>query len=403
MDENLNDKTHRDSEIPVNEVWTDPESLNEGNQLKLPPKRPKKSNDNPANRSVGLRIDPASQPTIADDACEEAGLEVSVISPEVVRLNPETPSVERVPRQYTFHQRQDDEETHRQTAGETTEWGHSKKISRQSILWMVGCGLAVALVVVGALILLPRINRSKAVDSRPGQMGLTIVNDPGDSAKPISDMLGLQNDAERLYQTWLTATSKEEIASLIRDSKNVLPLIADNALPRLSANEALREYGMTWDSFERDGLIFGMLVGLLKNHTPFVAYFVMEDDVLKMDWKATTAYSSAGFSTLAQGKGDASEVRGWIIPSDYYTLAYPETHYQSFQLLSRDQSEFLWIYTPLSNSIHRQLSIEFGGGFILDGSLTPKKFTLKLKRESEQSLPNQWTLVELLHKNWISP
>jgi hypothetical protein len=49
------------------------------------------------------------------------------------------------------------------------------------------------------------------------------------------------------------------------------------------------------------------------------------------------------------------------------------------------------------------LSGEFEGGAILSGTPLPKKFTLRLKAGSDDALPNQWTIVELLHKDWIAP
>jgi hypothetical protein len=319
-----------------------------------------------------------------------------------VRLAPEIPSVERVPRQFTFHQRSADGTSHRQVP-ETSEWGRSRKASRRSILWIAGCGLAVSSVVVGAMMMLPRINRSNAMDLRPGQTELVIAEDTRDAAKPITGMLARQHEAQRVYLTWLTATSKDDISHLIRNPEEVLPRMPEGALPGLAPGQSLPDRGVTWNAFERDGLVFGMLEGELPDHTPFGAYFVTVDGELRMDWEATAAHGSADFAMLAQREGDASEIRGWIKPSNFYTLAYPETKYQSYQLLSPDHASSLWVYAPLGEPAQLLLSGEYEGGAILSGTPQPKKFTLRLEAGAEDALPNQWTIVELLHKDWIAP
>jgi hypothetical protein len=406
MDAELNDYDGLVPDITADDVWADPEFMPDGGQWTLPPKREKSVNGksaNPGGQEDGLRIGAGLQAANTPAEGTQTRLQVAVISGEVVRLDPEIPSVERVPRQFTFHQRPADGGKIRESSGETSEWGRSRKLTPRTVMWIAGCGLAVSSVVVGAMMMLPRINRSNAMELRPGQTELVIAEDTRDAAKPITEMLARQDEAERIYQTWLTATSKDQISDLIRNPEDVLPRIAGDALPGLATDDALPDRGMTWNAFERGGLVFGMLEGALPDHTTFSAYFVIEDGMLRMDWEATIAHGSADFASLARREGDASEIRGWVKPSDFYTLAFPEARYQSYQLLSPDQHASLWVYAPLNDPAHRQLSGEFEGGGILSGTPQPKKFTLRLDAGPEEALPNQWTIVELLHKDWIAP
>jgi hypothetical protein len=406
MDAELNDNDYRFPDVTVDDVWADPECLHDGGQWTLPPKRPGSLNGKPASPGGpegGLRIGSGLQASITTPENGQPGLEVAVISGDVVRLAPEIPSVERVPRQFTFHQRPAVDGKLRQSTGETTEWGRSRKATPRSVLWIAGCCLAVSSVVVGAMMMLPKINRSNAMELRPGHTELVIAEDTRDAAKPITEMLARQNEAESLYHTWLTATSKDDISHLIRNPEAVLPRIPGDALPGLSPDAAAPGRGALWNAFERNGLVFGMLEGALPDHTAFAAYFVIVDGALRLDWEATTAYGSADFATLARREGDASGIRGWVKPSDFYTLAFPEARYQSYQLLSPDQSASLWVYAPLGDPVHHLLSGEFEGGGILSGTPQPKKFTLRLEAGSEDALPNQWSIVELLHKDWIAP
>jgi hypothetical protein len=406
MDAELNDNDYQVPDITADDVWSDPECLQEAGQRFLPPRRVNGVNGRPAGPSPnddGLRIGPGRHASTHTDENAKPGLEVAVISGEVVRLDPEIPSVERVPRQFTFHQRSDDGGNSLQTAGETREWGRSQKASRQSILWFTGSGLAVCLVVVGAMMMLPRINRSNAMEPRPGQTELVIAEDTTDAARPITRMLARQNEAERLYQTWLTATSKDDISRLVRNPELALARIGAEALPKLAPEQAIPARGARWNALDKGGLVFGMLEGELPDHTAFGAYFVLVDGALRMDWQATTAHGSADFATLARGEGDASEIRGWVKPSDFYTLAFPEAEHRSYQLLSPDQGLSLWVYTRREDPVHQMLSREFEGGDILVGNAEPKKFTLRLEAGPEDALPNQWSIVELLHKDWIAP
>jgi hypothetical protein len=43
------------------------------------------------------------------------------------------------------------------------------------------------------------------------------------------------------------------------------------------------------------------------------------------------------------------------------------------------------------------------GGYILEGRKEGEKVTVRLAPGPGDSLPGQWEIVELLHKEWIAP
>lgn len=402
MDAEFNDNDWQVPEITADDVWADPHCLHLEEQRTLPPKRLHK----PAvqdGQEGGMRIGAGLHGPTTSPENKPQGLEVAVITGDVVRLSPEIPSAERVQRQFTFHQRPDDDGRHHLSHVETREWGHSRKASRQSILWFTGSGLLVCSVVVGAMMLLPRINRSNAMERRPGQTELVVAEDTSEAAKPLTEMLSKHEEAVRLYQAWLTATSKDEVVRLVRNPEKVMPRIDDNVLPRLSPEQFPPARVATFNAFEKNGMIFGVLEGSRPDHTSLAAYFVIEEGALRMDWEATTGHCSADFAMLARRQGDASAIRGWINPSDFYTLAFPEERYQSYQLLSPCQNDSLWVYALRGDPAHDMLEARFHGGAILSGTAQPEKFTLRLEPGSEDALPNQWLIVELLHNDWIAP
>jgi len=255
--------------------------------------------------------------------------------------------------------------------------------------------------VVGAMAMLPRVNRANAVQHQPGQMELVIEQDDfGDGPAQISKMLRRQGDAERVFAEVATATTLEKLLPLLRDPEAVRPLI--ERAGKMGSGQSQRQGG-GWAAKERDGLVYGVLEGTLEDFSEFKAYFVEEDGQLRMDWKASRAYGSASFSDLQQGRGDASEIRGWLARMDYYSIAFPEHRYQSYRLVSPDELETLWVYAERGSDVNDALNRHFKGGQILQGNPDDGKMTVRLARAPQEAMPNQWLLVELLHKEWIAP
>jgi hypothetical protein len=405
MDAEMSDNEYRFPDITADDSWADPECLRADARRALPPKREKPTNGADAEpESHGLRLGDGFQAARATSETNGSPrLEVSEISGEVVRLNPEAMEVERMPRHLVFHQCETANIAHRGHSAETSEWGRSRAYSLSAVLWMLGSCLAVSSMVVGAMMMLPRLNRNNAADPRPGEMELIIAEDSRAAAAPINQMLARQRQAEEFHEAWLRASSPDEVSPLIRDPEIVLPLMRRQAWPSPGSTAPAAPRGLRWNALERDERVIGVLEGTLQDHAPFCAYFIETADGLKMDWKATTAHGTADFTTMAEGRGDASEIRGWIKPADFYTLAFPENEFRSYQLLSADQRQFLWVYARLDDPAQRVLDDEFMGGGILQGRAEPQKMTLSLGRGSADALPNQWAVMELLHKEWIAP
>jgi hypothetical protein len=122
-----------------------------------------------------------------------------------------------------------------------------------------------------------------------------------------------------------------------------------------------------------------------------------------MDWKATTGYGTATFGELAQGAGDGSEIRGTISPDSFHTAAWPESDYQSYQLLAPSGRTSLWCYAKRTDAVGIELGGYFASGEVLIESPDKKKVTVRLARGPDDSLPNQWLIEEMLHIDWINP
>lgn len=364
----------------------------------LPPRRPPTEEPSPqatGNQQDGLRIESTPQARQPDEEAKQ--LDIHEIDGSVVRLDPEEPSQPRMPRQAVPLQ-----PAFRKPKGaESGEWGNTRKMSMR---WMIGIGLAVPSVVIAALMLLPLINRSNATGYRPGQVDLALdTSDAIEDAAVIEQLLNLQSEAALLYKKFMTAATADDLSTMVKDPVHIIPLIHSKPRPVLISKRWSPEGNAKWNVLISNSKPFGRLHGHLPDYSEFSAYFVLSDDQLRIDWKATTGYGTATFDELTHSQGDPSEIRGTIKPTDYYSPVFPEAEFQSYQLFSPDGTTAIWCYTyrqiPTADTIDKL----FHGGDILKTKIKPQRITLRLEHGPDGALPNQWLIGEMLHEEWISP
>jgi hypothetical protein len=351
----------------------------------LPPKRVKPDT---ADGDGGLRI---GTRTSSDSPAETfSKLEVQEIHGEVVRLQPEENDTARMPRQVVFHERQ---ESHDEL-DEAREWGSSK---RQPIFWILGTGVVISTVVVGAILALPLLN--KPIRSTESEW----VVEPVANGEAMAAMLSHKADAGRVFREFLTAPSAEAMLPLARNSAEVAGLIKTNRrLPVLSSDAPPLRID-SWTACENQALTYAILTGTLPDYSKFETYFTISDGRLVMDWKASTGYGTADFAELMNNQGNPAEIRGWIEAVEFYTAAFSENSHQAYQLASPDRQQVIWAYARRGSGIHQALRKLIKGGYILEGGKEAQKVTVRLEPGPGGSLPGQWAIVELLHKEWIAP
>ena len=159
----------------------------------------------------------------------------------------------------------------------------------------------------------------------------------------------------------------------------------------------------SWNVQELAGRPYGVLEGFLPDHQKFAAYFTWQGGRLLLDWKATVGFGTASFEQLAEGKGDAAEIRGEISAAEYYSAAWPEADYRSYRLTSPDRETSIWCYVRRGEAAEGAIAPLFNQGEIIGESNSSRKITLRLVRGSPESLPNQWLIGEMLHLDWATP
>ena len=402
MDPSLIDPNNHVPEVTPDDVWGDPEGVRQGLHgatTILPPKRSKGENQSsPASPdSEGLRIEARPQRRQTDET--EQKLEVQEIDGSVVRLDPEIPTAPRIPRQITFHEKPPEVEVDPMRRGEGREWGRSRI---HSVRWIVGTSVGVASIVVVAMMLLPLVNKSNA--ARQGQLGLVL--DPDEDVKgaeALNAMLSRQPEAEQVFRKYASASIMNDILPLVRDREAVESLIRRSFRPSLVPKDWVPPDDTTWSVFDIEGKAYGVLEGRLPDYSKFSAYLMLSEDQLLLDWKATTGYGTATFEELAKSQGDPVEIRAMISQSGFYTAAFPEAEFRSYQFVSPDGGTAVWCYTRRGDAADAAIEKLFAGGEILKSSTEPQKVALRLERGPADSLPNQWLIAEMLHKDWIIP
>jgi hypothetical protein len=369
----------------------------------LPPKR--KTVDAPTSKSSqsddeGFRIG-SHLPQRQDDPSADE-LEIHEITGSVVRLNPEPTGPARAERQVVFQERPAKRPLKTESAGEGTDWGRTQK---HSIRWLLGAGIGVAAMIITGLLLLPVINDSNAPIPRPGDLSLKL--DPEEASVEGIDALNrlvpLQPQAEQIFRTFASAKLADDFLPWIRHAKSLEALIRKTSCPAKISKNWLPSDNCTWNVFDSEGIPCAVFEGTLPDQSLFSACFVLESNRLLLDWKATIGYGTATFAELAESHGDGTEIRGWIIPTNFYTAIFPEADFQSYQLLSPDKGNTLWCYARKDAMVNMQLARFFPRGEIIQSSNEPVKVTLHLEHNRPESLPNQWLIGMVLHKEWISP
>lgn len=403
MDPALNDPRNHIPEVSPDDEWGDAEAIRpEGRETGtvLPPKR-EHATAPPATKqnTKGLRIE--SNPASRRSEKPEQSLEVKEISGSVVRLNPEEPTAEKMPRQHSFQQRpaaSTEQPWHR---AETQDWGKPKK---HALRWILGASFGVISMIIGAMILLPLINKSNAQRTAIGPTGLEPVEPTAIlTDQALEELILKQAEAEQIFRFFACQSIVDDILPVIRNSESVEHLIRSHHQPGSLTKDWLPPEDTTWNVFYVDGLPFGVMEGKLPDYSGFTAYLTLTNDTLLLDWRATTGYGTATFDELSRNQGDSSEIRGWISPTVFYSTTFPEGEYQSYRFVSPDKGTSIWCYVSKSDPAAKSIGKLFQSGTILANTTDPKKVTLQLTRGPSGALLNQWLIEDLHHNDWITP
>jgi hypothetical protein len=366
----------------------------------LPARRKMGSRPNETNHAeAGLRIDPKlSQISSGDPTLR---LEVQEVNREVIRLEQEAKSTFKLDRQPTLQERVEPAKSEFDQKDENNQQEVIQQLPKR---WIFGMMATVALLVIVGLLLLPLINSTNAPSLRSSPTVLGIVEEEGiEVSEAIDRLLEKQSEALQIFRSYAQAAHYDEVIPLVVDGRSLRDALKNQWSPLGVPKDWAPSVDSSWDVLEAGNKAFGVLEGLLADQSPFMAYFSYEGDRLLLDWKATTAFGTTSFRQLSKGTGDASEIRGVLSSDEFYSAALPESDYQSYRFRIPDEEFTIWCYAPRGQSAYSALAPLFTSGELTGEKQTDKKVTLSLVRGSDETLPNQWIIGELLQIDWGTP
>ncbi len=404
MTSGFSDPNNHVPEATQDDEWGDAighDDLVQGSTTVLPPRRvaSERSQTPESSLEQGIRIDTKAA---RDDVFEvPQRLEVQEIRGEVVRLEQEAQAPPKVDRVVTFRERPAHLKSGRKTRGEAAEWGRAHRGSNR---WILAMGAVIVAVVSLGIFMLPKINATNAPRFDPNNT--MIVDDSEDNTEGMEQlnvMLEHVGEARNIFGAFATAGIADEILPLIRDSAAVKDQLLKYWTPMGISPGWSPGEDCSWLALMVEGRAVGVLEGILPDRSAFKAYYVLEGDDMRLDWKASTGFGTAPFEELKNGRGDASEIRCLISNADFYSNIFPEEDFQCFRLTSPDKEMSVWCYSPRSHEITEKLAIRLGEGEILEKESHPQQVTLSLEHGPEGSLPNQWLIGGHIAFDWISP
>ena len=387
-------------EISPNDCWDDAKDPPEGEiplQTVLPSRRSLSNRPAPVSLTeVGLRIESALARGAAPNSSSR--IEVQEINREVIRLEQAEDAPARVERHFTFHEKQKPLDTKKSLMGESRNWGMSHRLSTR---WILGMAVAVGFLVIATLMLLPAINAPNAPTEDPNKGLLTVVDEEKINGMENLDLLlTRQTEASQIFRSFAQAIHPDEVVPLIVDGRILYETLRKHWHPLDVPRDWVPAADCAWGVLEFGGQAYGVLEGQFPNHSPFTAYFTIQDERLMLDWKATTVFGTASLSQLSEGAGDGSEIRGSLSKADFYSATWPETDYQSYRLTTPNEENSIWCYSRHGETAQHSISSLFNSGEISGEAQTIRKVTLSLARGPAETLPNQWLIEEMLHVDW---
>ena len=403
MKNKFSDSNKPSSEIPQDESRGNSESSNSG--VILPARRTvaDRANDDDVEKDsrVGLRIEPEVMRQSITNSSQQ--LEVRELNGSTLRLDNASCKPKKPAKLQIFKERERRVRGEAHQKSEVNHWGARPK---QSMRWMLYGGVAVGALIILSIVLLPLFNSLNAPQQSLNEVLLKVdvpVPVQDDELEIANFMTTQEDEATRLYHSYLLASHVDEVIPLIRDGAALTEILHSHWQPLEKSNTWRPEWVTAWGVFGLQGKSYGKLEGTLPDQSKFTAYFAKDGERILIDWKATVAFSTATFDDLDKGVGDTREIRGNLAVADFYTTQWPESIYQSCKLISPDNDFSIWCYFRREDLMGKSISQILPKYSTLSGNLPFNPVTVRLKRGPTDTARNQWEIAEMIHIDWITP
>lgn len=270
-------------------------------------------------------------------------------------------------------------------------------------LWMAAATCGVVVAAVAGLLIAGKSKSANSRDADPGYVFEKVQELDREEEFFVINSGTLIEEAETLLEAYAAATSVEQVLPLVRDAERVKERMARlwqpwPPGPMLAAGEEIG--GSVMEDSARQAIC---LKGRRGDFTPFEMVFVRVGERLKLDWEASYGIGEVQVAELQQGGvANGRVVRGLIQPSEFYTLAYPDTEFRSFRMGDASGDHFIWVFARLGSEVAKTLEREFNEGTVLLEKSGQIRATVRLSGSGGDS-GKCHEITEMLHKGWVTP
>ena len=323
---------------------------------------------------------------------------------EVVRLETEAaaPYAER-PSQLPTMQPRGAKSANRE-ARLAAEWGKSVRHSYKWLGWVAG---AVALLVLVGLVVQPLLEQKHGNKETEGLSTLRVVEDVVKTDNPTvffeDNPVQVVEEIHQTMSVYARAQSLEE----------ALPVMRHGEMLKSQLSKVWKPWGFPSDWTLSDSDLIGydsvartpyvVISGTRPDFSQYIVYLVREGGKMLVDWEASEGLCTHNLQELNDPGLEAAEVRVEAAPVAYYTMGFPEDHYRAFRLVLGGSENFIWGYVVRGSPADQAMEDIFMEKQQFSDKPASGKVRLRLKRGKDGAMANQWLILDVLHKGWVTP
>jgi len=360
-----------------------------------------------AAENEGLRIEPRilAVPTDRAEAAEaRQKLQVQEYGKQVVRLEAEVaaPYVERYDPLPKMQPR--GPKPAKGEAKISSEWG---KDARHSYKWLGLAAGAVGVVVLIGLLVQPLLEEQDDKSEQDPFSSLRVVEDVVNTEDPMvffdENPVEVVEEIHQAMAIYARARTLEEALPVMRHGEKLKPFLSKTwkswGVP--SDWEISHSDVINYDSVGK--VPYAVIVGMLPDFSRYQVFLVREGGRMLVDWEASEGLGTHGLQELNDPALKSAEVRVDAAPVAYYTMAFPEDHYRAFRLVLGDSENFIWGYVVRGSPADHAMEEIFMEKLQFSDKPASSKVRLRLNRGKDGAMVNQWLILDVLHKGWVTP
>lgn len=268
--------------------------------------------------------------------------------------------------------------------------------------WMAAASCALIVAAVAGLMV---SRKPKAVDSERKAAPVAEKRQELDPEQKyfLEHSAELIAEAESMLARYAAASSLDQVLPLVRDVERVKPMMTGLWQPWGDGPAFASGQELSGFVLEGAGRPAICLTGAKGDFSRFEMVFVREGERLKLDWEASHGIGDARIADLQEGASfTGGLLRVVIRPETFYTADFPESGFQSYQLLDTTGDHSVWGFAPRGSAVARALDEEFNEGSVLLEKNGEIRATVRLA-EAPASSRKCFEIAEMLHKGWVTP